>query len=66
MEDLDKVKSGSFNPMRKNESARLLGDQYISGQYNNTGANDRYNQIEPSLKDKLINDTVKVNYLREQ
>lgn len=27
---------------------------------------DKFQSLEPSIKDKLINDTVRVNYLREQ
>jgi hypothetical protein len=26
---------------------------------------DKFQSLEPSIKDKLINDTVRVNYLRE-
>ena len=26
---------------------------------------DRFERLEPSMKDKLVNDQVKINYLRE-
>ena len=62
MEDLDKVKNGQVPSRRINEAARIVGDQYVHNDYRN----DRVNQLEPALKDKLINDQVKINYLREQ
>jgi hypothetical protein len=37
MEDLEKVKNGNLTGIRKNDAARILGDQYISG------GSDRYN-----------------------
>jgi hypothetical protein len=35
LDDLDNVKTGNFNPIRKNEAARIMGDHYING-------NERY------------------------
>lgn len=58
MNDLDKVKSG--NLPRRNEAARMVASQMSS-----KGFEEMDRQIEPSLKDKLINDQVKVNFLRE-
>ena len=64
MDDLHQVKNGNMPNIRRNDAARLVGDHIRSSK----GFNelDRNNIIEPSLKDKLINDTVKINYLREQ
>ena len=65
MEDLDKVKTGNLNCIRRNEAARFVGDASLRG---SLGGNltDKYPAIEPSLKDKLTNDQVRINYLREQ
>ena len=68
MDDLDKVKSGNLQGIRRNDAARFVGDQQVK--FKGAGMEDYktldYQSIEPSLKDKLINDQVKVNYLREQ
>jgi hypothetical protein len=65
MEELDKVKAGNLQGLlRRNDAARIVGDHALKMSTNFN--NDRFQAIEPSLKDKLINDTVRVNYLREQ
>jgi hypothetical protein len=69
MEDLGKVKSGDLDGIRRNDAARAVGDSIRKSQsrgFEDYKVDDRYQHIEPSLKDKLINDTVRVNYLREQ
>ena len=52
MDDLDKVKSGNMPAIRRNDAARIVGDQAIK--HNNVMFDDA--RLEPSLKDKLIND----------
>ena len=50
MDDLEKIRSGVGLPHRRNEAAMFVADQSLSGT-NLFKAN-----IEPSLKEKLIND----------
>ena len=64
MEDLDKVKSGNLQGIRRNDAARMVGGESLKSLPDLRG-DDRYARLEPSLKDKLINDQVKINFLRE-
>ena len=66
MEDLDKVKQGNLSGIRRNDAARFAGESIRNmGSIEDFRA-DKFQSLEPSIKDKLINDTVRVNYLREQ
>lgn len=64
MEDLDKIKTGQPLP-RRNDAARLAAGSQLG--FNNGPLGSFNNQyIEPSLKDKLVNDQAKINKLRNQ
>jgi hypothetical protein len=66
LDDLDKVKQGNLTGIRKNDAARFVGESIKNmGSIEDFRA-DKFQSLEPSIKDKLINDTVRVNYLREQ
>jgi len=56
MGDLEKVKNGQFNGIRRNDVARQTGEQMTSSQKNWNVYADKYQSIEPSLKDRLLND----------
>jgi hypothetical protein len=43
MDDLDKVKSGNLQGLRRNDAARLLGDQYVNG-FQPKGMDDGYSR----------------------
>lgn len=64
MGDLQGLKDGYFNGIRRNDVARNLGESMSRG--DSSVFDDKYGVIEPALKDKLINDQVRVNYMREQ
>jgi hypothetical protein len=57
MDDLDRIKSNNGLSVRRNEAARFAADQALGG-----GGSF----LEPSLKDKLIGDQVRINNLKMQ
>lgn len=65
MDDLDKVKQGNLGGIRRNDAARFAGESIRNMGSIEDFRGDKYQSLEPSIKDKLINDTVRVNYLRE-
>ncbi len=66
MEELEKVKSGNISSFRKNDAARQVGQSIQNRGSIEDFRADKFQSLEPSIKDKLVNDQVKVNYLREQ
>lgn len=54
MDDLERLKlGGNALPPRRNEAARFVADQQLK---NPTPISFNYGNLEPSLKEKLIND----------
>lgn len=65
LEDLDKVKNGNISGIRRNDAARFAGESMRNLGSIEDFRSDKFERLEPSIKDKLVNDTVKINYLRE-
>jgi len=55
MEDLEKLKTGQMPQVRRNDAARFAAESQLFPQ-----------QLEPSLKAKLIEDQAKINSLKQQ
>lgn len=59
---MENIKTGHFNGPRKNDVLRNVGEQTLGVSHKSID----FNTLEPSVKDKLIGDQVKLNHLREQ
>lgn len=67
MEDLDKVKGGDIQALRKNEASRWAANDIIQKHGISNGNIDITRvKLDPSVKDKLLEGQVKINRLKEQ
>ena len=67
MEDLEKVKSGDITGLRKNEASRWVANDIIQkGGAPSSGIDITRVKLDPSVKDKLISDQVRINHLKDQ
>ena len=57
MEDLDKVREGDFQSLRKNEASRWVANEIIQKvNIPNQGIDITRVKLDPKVKDKLLND----------
>jgi hypothetical protein len=59
---MNNIKTGHFNGVRRNDVAREAGERAMG--MGNSSID--LNTLEPSVKDKLVGETVRINALREQ
>ena len=67
MEDLDKVRAGDFDALKRNEASRWAANDLIKkGGAPSSGIDFSRIRLDPSVKDKLVSDQVRINQLKEQ
>ena len=67
MDDLDRVKSGDLQSLRRNEASRWVANDILKRGNSNLGQVDYSNiKLDPALKDKLVTDEMRIRQLREQ
>jgi hypothetical protein len=67
MQDLDNVKRGDFEGLRRNEASRWVANDIISkgGPISQSVDLTRV-KLDPSVKNKLVSDMAKINHLKEE
>lgn len=64
MENLDRIKNGDFQNLRKNEASRWVGTDIVK---TNSSTLDLGNlKLDPAMKEKLILNQTKINRLWEE
>lgn len=67
MEDLDKVREGDLSGLRRNEASRWVANDIISkGGALTSGVDITRIKLDPSVKDNLVSNQVRINQLKEQ
>ena len=64
MDNLDKVKNGDIGSLRINEASRWVGTDLIKKTNSTTDLSKL--QIDPDLRNDLINNQAKINRLKEE
>jgi hypothetical protein len=67
MEDLDKVKAGDLQALRRNEASRWAANDIIQRNPHTIAAVDINKvRLDPAIKDKLVNDSLRIEKLKEE
>lgn len=66
MEDLERIKNGDMLSLRRNEASRWAANDILSRQPSNMAVDINKVRLDPVLKEKLVNDEVRIKQLREQ
>lgn len=61
MDDLEKVKAGDMQGLRRNEASRWAANDIISRSPNTIAAvNINQVKLDPAIKDKLVSDSLRI------